>query len=218
MALHALIFDFDGLILDTEVSEFTTVREAFADHGLELTLQAWQRRVGRADHAHWLDELEELYGRPLPDRDGVRQKRMQRHHAMIELEVIRPGVVELLAEAASLGVPAAVASSSSRGWVEGHLDRLGVLDRFLAVVTRDDVERAKPWPDLFLEACRRVGANPERSVAFEDSHNGSLAAKRAGLYCVVVPNDITRDHDFSHADLIMTTLADVSIADLLARR
>lgn len=215
--IQALVFDFDGLILDTEVPEFTTVRETFEEHGQQLLLEDWRERIGRADQPHWLDWLEELHGGPLPDRDGVRQRRIQRHHALIALNEIRDGVLDLLAEADGLAIPAAVASSSDTDWVEGHLGRFGLLDRFATIVTRDHVERAKPWPDLFLEACRRVDADPSSAVAFEDSHHGCVAAKAAGLYCVVVPNDITRGHHFDQADLVVDSLADVTIRALGSR-
>lgn len=217
MFLKALVFDFDGLILDTELPEYKTVRETFAAHGLSLSLEDWQHRVGRADLLHWLDWMEELLGTPVPDRDDVRVRRLERHHQLIAENDILPGVLDLVDEAASERIPVAVASSSPSDWVEGHLDRLGVLDRFTTIVTSDHVERAKPWPDLFVEACRRCGAPTESSVALEDSHNGSIAAKAAGLYCVVAPNDITRDHDFDHADWIVDSLAEVTLDRLRSR-
>jgi beta-phosphoglucomutase-like phosphatase (HAD superfamily) len=98
--------------------------------------------------------------------------------------------------------------------VEGHLDRLGLLDRFAAVRCRDHVERAKPHPDLFTAALAAVGATPERSVALEDSHHGCSAAKAAGMFCVVVPNEVTRIQTFDHADLVVETLADLSLEQL----
>jgi putative hydrolase of the HAD superfamily len=154
--------------------------------------------------------LEEVVGRPVADREGVRLRRLERHHALIAENDIRPGVRELLDDAVAHGIPAAVASSSDSAWVGGHLERLGVLDRFAAVVTRDDVARAKPWPDLYLEACRRLAADPSLSVAFEDSHNGLLAAKAAGLRCIVVPNDITAGQDFTAADDVLPTLPELA--------
>lgn len=217
----AVVFDFDGLILDTEVPEYTTVAEVFEAHGVPLPLERWVSVVGRADNPHWLDWLETELGEPLADREAVRLARVARHHAMIAEEVVLPGVVALLDAAAGHGVPAAVASSSPRDWVEGHLERLDLRSRFAAVLTIDHVERGKPWPDLYLAATRAVGADPVRSVALEDSANGCAAAKAAGLACVVVPNDITRGSDFSAADLAVASLAEVDLAalgDLVATR
>jgi beta-phosphoglucomutase-like phosphatase (HAD superfamily) len=107
-----------------------------------------------------------------------------------------------------------VASSSPFSWVGGHLERLGLLGRFAAVRTKDDVHRAKPWPDLFLAAVAAVGAEPANAVAFEDSHHGARAAVDAGLFCVVAPNPVTRAQDHSHAHLVVDSLADITLADL----
>ena len=137
-----------------------------------------------------------------------------RHHGLIAAEVVRPGVVTLLDEATAAGIPVGVASSSTVEWVEGHLDRLGVLDRFDVVRCRDHVERAKPSPDLFVAALAALGADPARSVALEDSHHGCTAAKAAGMVCVVVPNDVTRSQSFDHADLVVESLTEVSVAAL----
>ncbi len=213
VSLEALVFDFDGLILDTEWPEYSTVREEFEAHGLSLALEDWQEIVGRANNVHWFDWLESELGTSL-ERSVVIERRRRRHHALIAAEEIRPGVLALLDEARAAGVPVAVASSSSVEWVEGHLGRLGVLEHFTAVRCRDHVERGKPHPDLFLAALESVGADPARSVALEDSHHGCTAAKAAGMVCVVAPNDVTRSQRFDHADLVVESLADVSLASL----
>lgn len=213
--IDALIFDFDGLILDTEWPEFATVREEFAAHGVALELAEWQQIVGRADHPHWFDWLQSEVDVAL-ERTTIVERRRERHHALISAEQVRPGVVELLDEAFDAGIPVGVASSSSAEWVEGHLGRLGLLERFTAVRCRDHVELAKPHPDLFLAALAAVGADPARSVALEDSFHGCSAAKAAGMTCVVVPNDVTRTQTFDHADLVVPSLAEVSL-DRLTR-
>jgi HAD superfamily hydrolase (TIGR01509 family) len=215
VTIDALIFDFDGLILDTEWPEFATVRDEFGEHGVELLLDDWRDIVGRADHRHWFDWLEEEVGRSL-DRDAVIARRRARHHQLIAEQVILPGVAELLDEADAHDVPVAVASSSSHEWVSGHLDRMGLLDRFTAIRCRDHVERAKPFPDLFLAALAALDVDPERAVALEDSHHGCSAAKAAGLLCVVAPNEVTRGASFEHADLVVASLIDVSLASLTA--
>ncbi|MCC5951802.1 MAG: HAD-IA family hydrolase [Acidimicrobiia bacterium] len=207
MAPDALVFDFDGLILDTETSEFETIAAEFATHGLTLDLATWQQFVGRADHPHWLDQLEALLGRPLDDREAVRARRVTAHRARVAQETVRPGVEALLDAAAAQGRPVAVASSSTTSWVEPHLERLGLRHHFEVVICRDHVERAKPWPDLYLAAVAAVDADPARSVALEDSHHGCAAARAAGLACVVVPNTVTRSQDFAHASLVAECLS-----------
>ena len=215
MDLDALVFDFDGLILDTEWTDYVSVSEAFTDHGVELPLAEWRAGVGAIDPRHWSAWLEDLVGRPI-DRETVRAKRLARHHALVAEERVRPGVVKLLDEAAAAGIPVGVASSSGRSWVVPHLDRLGLLPRFGAVFSRDDVERPKPAPDLYLAATAALGARPSRSIAFEDSAHGATAARAAGLRCVVAPNRMTADQDFTPADLVVSSLAEVRLADLVA--
>ena len=209
MTPQALVFDFDGLILDTETAEYDTVAAAFADHGVPLPLHRWQDVVGRADHPHWLDWLEAELGRPVPDRTAVLERRRAAHHVRIADEVVRDGVVALLAEAERRRVPVAVASSSPRSWVEPHLERLGLRGHFGVVRCRDDVDRAKPWPDLYLAVTAELGVCSARCVALEDSHHGARAAQAAGLACVVVPNRITAGTDLAHADVVLASLADL---------
>jgi HAD superfamily hydrolase (TIGR01509 family) len=208
--VRALVFDFDGLILDTETCEFTSVQEEFEVHGVELPMDEWLEIVGRGDNRHWCDWLEEVVGEPV-DRDVVIERRRVRHHALIAEQVLRPGVLDLLDEARRARVAVTVASSSPRAWVEGHLRRLGIREHFHAVRCVEDVAHAKPAPDLFLAALEAVGVVPSQAIAFEDSHNGSRAAKAAGIYTVVVPNDLTRQQTFDHVDLVLDSLADFPI-------
>jgi HAD superfamily hydrolase (TIGR01509 family) len=210
MEIRALVFDFDGLILDTESSEFETVAAEFAAHGHELPLVEWLEIVGRADHRHWFDWLEEVAGRPL-EREVVVARRAAAHRESVGRQVVRPGVVELLEHARRSRLSVAVASSSSREWVEGHLRRLGLFEYFHAVRCRGDVARAKPAPDLYLSALEALGVTAAQAIAFEDSHHGSQAAKAAGIYTVVVPNDLTRTQAFGHADLVLESLADFPV-------
>ena len=216
MAVGAVVFDFDGLILDTETPEYETIRDEFAAHGVALPLEEWQQVVGRVDHPHWLDRLEAALGRPVADRTAVLERRRAAHHRHIADQHVLPGVEALLDEAEARRVPVAVASSSPTDWVEGHLERLGLRPRVAAVRCGDQVPRAKPWPDVFLAALDAVGVPADRAVALEDSHHGSRAAAAAGLACVVVPNPITRGQDVDHADLVVGSLADLRWDDLVA--
>jgi putative hydrolase of the HAD superfamily len=127
---------------------------------------------------------------------------------------VRPGVVALLEQASEAGVRLGVASSSPRDWVEGHLAERGLRHHFEVVFSRDDVERAKPDPALFRIATEALGAEPARTVALEDSHHGVSSAKAAGLWAVACPNRITSGLDFSHADLVVGSLAEVDLPRL----
>jgi HAD superfamily hydrolase (TIGR01509 family) len=211
--IDAYVFDFDGLILDTESSAYHSIAEEFAAVGLEFELATWQRCIGVGWAIDWIDELERRCPTPIDRAAVLERRRARKNELLVGCEVL-PGVVQRLEEARAHGLGVAVASSSPRDWVESHLDRFGLLARFDAVLTRDDVDRTKPAPDLFLAAAASLGADPTRSIAFEDSHNGCLAAKAAGMVCVVAPNAITASQDFSHADLVVSSLAEVDVAAL----
>ena len=136
---------------------------------------------------------------------------------MILAEPMLPGIVENVDAAKSLGLLLGVASSSTRDWVSGHLERLGILDRFDCMRCRDDVANAKPAPDLYVAVLECLGVAAVEAFAIEDSPNGVLAAKRAGLRCVAIPNPITARLDLSQADIVLDSLAEVTLPDLLAR-
>ncbi len=213
MALDALVFDFDGLIVDTEWPEYRSVAEVFEDHGLTFPPQDWVHVIGSSWDVDWVGDLEGRLGRPV-DRDALQARRRARSRELrVDLAPL-PGVVELIDAAAAAGVALAVASSSSRDWVEGQLELLGLLERFALTRCLDDVERAKPAPDLYLAACTALGVDPARALALEDSANGTTAAKAAGMSCVAVPNRLTRYLDLSHADLVVESLAHLDVSTL----
>ena len=217
--MDALVFDFDGLILDTESPMFTVTAAVFDDHGVHLDAARWATEIlGTADHPHWTEMLAERLGRPLDDLDELMAARNLRYHEALATEAVRPGVVELLTEASDRGVPCVVASSSPREWVEGHLERLDLARWFAGVRTRDDVEpgRTKPAPDLFLAACVAAAAEPGRSVALEDSPNGVAAARAAGMKVVGVAAGLTSELPLDGADLVVPSLADVTFEGLAA--
>jgi HAD superfamily hydrolase (TIGR01509 family) len=214
--MKALVFDFDGLILDTESALFAATAVTFAEHGLDLDAGWWTTDIlGTADHPHWTEILTERAGRPIDDLAAVEAARNERYHEALALEAIRPGVVELLEEAAEAGVVCAVASSSPRYWVAGHLERLGLDHHFAAVRTRDDVGpgRSKPAPDLYLAACAAVDVDPADAVALEDSPNGITAARAAGLAVVGVAAGMTAGLPLL-ADLVVAGLDELTLEGL----
>lgn len=210
--ISAIIFDFDGTIIDTESSEFVTVQEVFRRHGHDYSLTSFQEIIGRADGRHWADVLQDRTG-PLDDIDEIRSRRGQAHHELIARSEVRPGVMELMARAEQRDRALAVASSSPTWWVEKHLTDRQLAHRFRVIATRDHVERAKPWPDVFLVAAERLEVEPEACLVVEDSHHGVAAAKAAGMVCVAVPNPVTESSDLSAADLVLDSLADLPYAD-----
>jgi HAD superfamily hydrolase (TIGR01509 family) len=215
--VRALVFDFDGLILDTEIPVLQSWQRVYEEHGVELPLDTWLETIGTADHDFDpFGHLQELVGRQL-EREPLQADRIRHRDSILHAQDTLPGIREYLAEAHQLGMKLAVASSSRRLWVEGHLERLGIHQHWDAVKTADDVQRTKPDPELYRAAVDALGVQPSEAVAFEDSENGVRAAKAAGLWCVAVPAPLTADMDFTLADLRVGSLAELSLAELLAR-
>ena len=213
--IRALVFDFDGLILDTEVPVMESWRRVYRSHGVELPMATWLETIGTADHDFDpFQHLQELLGRSL-DPEPLQAARILHRDAILHAQETLPGVRDYIAEGHRLGLRLAVASSSRRSWVTGHLERLGIHEHWDAVLTADDVKRTKPDPELYLAAVEAVGVEPGQAVAFEDSENGLKAAKAAGLYCVAVPAELTMKMDFSLADARLTSMSDRPLGELL---
>ena len=212
--IRAIVFDFDGLILDTELPEFQSWQEIYAAHGCTLPFAVWARGIGTTEAFDPYAYLEEQLGRAV-DREVVRLQQRQQCDARIAAQAVLPGVHDYIAEARRLGLQLGVASSSSRAWVSGHLTRLDLQQHFVCITCRDDVPRTKPDPALYRAALAMLGVRPEEAIALEDSPNGILAAKRAGLFCVAVPNVLTCQLPLGQADLQLPSLAALPLPALL---
>ena len=211
-----LIFDFDGLILDTEAPAYESWQHVYEAHGRHLEFATWATCIGTDDTFDPHALLEARLGHAL-DRTEVQARRRARFAELIARQDIRPGVRDYVAEARRLGLRLAVASSSSRDWVAGHLDRFGLLECFDVLRCAGDVARVKPDPALYRAVLTALEVGPGEAVAFEDSPNGIRAARAAGIFCVAVPNPLTADLDLGHADLRLRSLAELSLPSLLAR-
>jgi HAD superfamily hydrolase (TIGR01509 family) len=213
--IRALIFDFDGLILDTETPMRRSWEEIFGEHGLVVSDARWARLLGAtADPPEAYEMLEAHLGTSI-DRFALHARRMKRELQMLASEQVLPGVRALLADAHSSDLKLALASSSERSWVEGLLHQHGLLSSFDAIVCAEDVACTKPAPDLYLEALRRIGVSSFEAVALEDSEHGVAAARSAGIFVVAVPNRVTACLDFDLADLRIESLADCPLSDLI---
>jgi HAD superfamily hydrolase (TIGR01509 family) len=214
--IRALVFDFDGVILDTETPDFVSWREVFVSHGVELTMDAWAQGIGTApgsfDPYSHLASLTSV----TVEVETIRSYRRARNDALIAVEVVRPGIETWLTDARSAGLALGIASSSPSEWVEGHLLRLGLREPFACIRCRDHVTHAKPAPELYLAACAGLGVQPGEAIAIEDSPNGIAAAKAAGLFCVAVPNGITSALDLSAADFFAPSLAEATLEGVIA--
>jgi len=211
--IRALVFDFDGLILDTE----TPVIEAWAQlherAGLQCDRRAALDLIGEVDHDFdpWTSFNIDV------DRTVLEQEHRVLTRAITRQQPLLPGVRERLDEARQLGLQLAVASNSSHRHVDGHLQRLGLFEYFSAIRCRDDVARGKPEPDVYRAVIDVLTIAPNEAIAFEDSKAGTIAAKRAGLHCVAVPNGCTHHHDFAQVDLRLGSLAELSLSELIKK-
>ena len=211
--LRAFIFDFDGLILDTETPLIDAYAEVHAAHGVSFDRVAFLLSVGHADYS-----FDPWHGfSPHADRAALEiERRARKEKLMLRLQIL-PGVEALIDSARTHGLRLGVASNSPHSRVDAHLTRLGLFARFDFIGCREDVPSPKPEPDLYKLVLNRFGLRAHEAVAFEDSHTGSLAAKRAHVWTVAAPNESTAHHDFSHVDWLVASLADVDLPKLRTR-
>lgn len=216
--IHALIFDFDGLILDTETPEFDVWQNIYQEHGFELPHDEWGKIVGGYGFSDF-DAAEHLslltQGRL--DSVSLRARHTSESHRLTLSQPILPGVVDTIHAAKRLELKLAIASSSPHSWVDTHAKRLGVFDYFDVVICADDVGagRTKPNPDLFLLALRQLQVRKEAAIVLEDSPNGVKAANSAGIFVIAVPNPVTSLLSIHGANLTVRSLADLSLPELL---
>ncbi|MGD8404121.1 MAG: HAD-IA family hydrolase [Anaerolineales bacterium] len=226
MKIKALLFDFDGLILDTETPEFQVWQAIYREYGQEFPAEQWGQIVGGGGEPHFdaAGHLVELAGDGL-NADLLRARHKIESEAWVLQQPVLPGVMEYLDDAQQLGLRLAVASSSPHSWVDTHLARLGLVDRFPSasgrgfdvIICGDDVPpgRTKPYPDIFLKALDAISVNADEAIVFEDSPNGVKAARMAGIYVVSVPNPMTAMLKTDGANLALSSLADMSLGKLL---
>jgi HAD superfamily hydrolase (TIGR01509 family) len=216
-SLDALVFDLDGLIVDTESVVQNVWLSIFERHGCSFTEEEWSHVVGGEGDFRPLDVLHERSRGPVVGVASLLETIQTQIEVRLEGIAPLPGVVSWMEDARTLGVHVGVASNSPRAWVETRLNQAGVRDLIDAVSCRDESENAKPAPDIYLKACDRLGVAPHQSVAIEDSRTGVASAKAAGLRCIAVPNGLTRRHDLSAADLIVDSLASVDFSEAIKR-
>jgi HAD superfamily hydrolase (TIGR01509 family) len=212
--IKALVFDFDGTILDTETQHYNAFQEMYKEHGSELPLEVWGECIGTHSGFNPYEYLEEQINKKL-NHEELRIKKTERALALIKEQKPLPGIENYLKAAKEMGLKIGLASSSSRQWVMEHLERIGLSHYFEVIKTADDVEKVKPDPALYLKAVDELGVRPGEAIAFEDSVNGSLAAKKAGLYCVAIPNPVTRHMQFDEVDHQMESIAELELAALI---
>jgi len=220
LTINAVVFDFDGLILDTEYPRFVAWKETYEQYGCVLEDADWHRTIGTKDaldlYALLLERAADR-AHTIPPENEVRATKTARELELIAAEKALPGVLDWLDDAARLDLGLAIASTSPPNWVEPHLDRLNIRHRFSVISCWAEPLRPKPAPDVYLAAIDRLGVDAADAVAVEDSPNGVAAAKAAGLFCVAVPNQLTGQLDLSGADVVVPSLAELPLTQLARR-
>lgn len=213
--LKALIFDFDGLILDTETPDLQAWQEIYNRYGQKLSLQTWGQIIGGTGNSDFepVSNLENILGYPI-DKKSINQLARKLSDDAILLQPILPGARNLLEAAKKKHYRLAIASSSPHAWVDNHLKRLGLFDYFEAILCGDEVIRTKPDPALYLAALRALKVQASEAIVFEDSPNGIQAANSAGIFSVAVPNPLTAQLGVDHARLVFSSLEEVSLDKL----
>lgn len=217
MTVKTLIFDFDGLILDTEYPIYQAIQNVYQRYGVELPLSEYTYCIGSyEDEDTFLRNLEEKINHTL-DRALLKQEIQLSVKQDVNREQALPGVASVLEQAKNLGLQCVIASSSGYEWVNTHLERLRLRHYFSSLSTADEVEYVKPNPELFLLALNKSKSLPQEAIVFEDSVNGIQAALKAGIYRVAVPNRITCDLDFSNANVVLNRIDEIPLPDLLKK-
>ncbi|MCC6894000.1 MAG: HAD family hydrolase [Anaerolineae bacterium] len=217
--IRAIVFDFDGLIIDTESADYHSWVELYQSYGCDLPFSVWEAVIGKGNDHITFDPcvyLEEQLKRAV-DHAAVRTARRTRLLDMVAAQPILPGVENYLAEAKHLGLKIGLASSSGCEWVKGNLTRVGLIHHFDCIRCADDVKHTKPDPELYLAVLSALDVQPQEAIALEDSANGALAAKRAGMCCVAVPNAMTHKLNFDHVDFRLNSMLDIPLSELIAQ-
>jgi len=215
--IRALIFDFDGLILDSEGPIYQTWEEIYQSFGQHLPLDLWVTIIGTSEPLFDpLTHLEDLLGYSL-EAAFLEAQRRKRQTELIQAQPVMPGVIDYLRTARRLGLKIGLASSSPDAWIYGHLERLGLLADFDCIRTGSMVQPTKPDPALYLSVLAAFGLQGSEAVAREVSAHCIAAAKQAGLYCVAVPHALTQHLDLAQADLRVASLDEMPLEKMLAR-
>jgi HAD superfamily hydrolase (TIGR01509 family) len=213
--IRAIIFDFDGLIIETEEASYKSWQDVYQSFGYSLPFSTWAAMVGttRSDFDPLL-ELQKLV-KDHVNWEMIESQRKVIENRLIEAQPILPGADKYLRDARQLGLKIGLASNSSCDWVTRHLTRIGLLDCFDYMSTSDEVQHLKPHPELYLSALNGLTVRANEAFALEDSPIGICSAQAAGLYCVAVPNVLTSMMDTTHADLKLNSLSEMPLEELL---
>ncbi len=214
--LKAVIFDMDGVIIDSEPTHMKLESETYKELGIEVSREEHHTFVGTTSHYMW-EALKNKYKlnqtlKELVEHDrNIYFKYLQSDECEI---ILIDGVKELIKDLNANGVKLAIASSSPLNVIESIAKKFQIEEYFEVFVTGDNVKRSKPEPDIFLFASEKLGVSPKKCVVIEDSHNGVLAAKKAGMKCVGINSDPEGSQDISMADIVINSFNEVNYEKL----
>ncbi|MWV43260.1 HAD-IA family hydrolase [Paenibacillus sp. HJL G12] len=215
--IKAVVFDFDGLMVDTETPAYHAFCKVYGEYGKELPLEMYAQCVGTSfDVFNPYTYLAEILQHTV-DPEVIRKQVDVRYKEMLQHIQPRPGVVEYLSEAKELGLKIGLASSSYFNWLEPYLTKFDLHGYFDSINTADLVQEVKPNPELYLLSLRKLEVEPEEAISFEDSLNGFTAAKKAGLHTVIVPNEMTSTFPFEDYDLKIPSMESMGLKEVILR-
>ncbi|WP_274363864.1 HAD family hydrolase [Paenibacillus thermotolerans] len=213
--IKALLFDFDGIILDTETIEYKAFQEVSRDYQIEMTLEQWGQWAGMVGVRRKAADYVAERAKDAFDAESFQRRFIECYDKLASQLTVFPGIIEIIEEARQSGLKIALATSSNFEWSGGFLKKYGLLPYFDLIQTRDNVTHVKPHPEIYQAALRGLGIEPHEAIAFEDSPVGSKAAKAAGVYCIVVPSTVTKHYSFEHADAVVPTLGGRTLQELI---
>jgi len=204
---YGVIFDLDGVLIDSEGLYYRAYSEVLKPHGVSVTREEYEEHwIAQGTGPEYIVAKHKLSISP----DELRQLRSPVYLQLLETEItLMPYVEEALSRLAP-HFALTVATNTNREHLDFVLRRVGI-DRFFPVtVARQDYKGAKPLPDAFLTAAEKLGLHPARCVVIEDTYKGVMAAVNAGMACIAVPNEYTLRNDFSRANLVLLSLAELT--------
>ena len=218
MKIKSVVFDFDGLILYTETPELESWEPVYQESGVHFPIKEYIKNIESVfnDNAPIQYLIEKLSNEKIP-QSRIQQKFNELKSHLIEKEPPLPGVLDHLKEATSSGLRIGLASCSDSTWINCHMNRLGLRKYFYCILTKDDVKKAKPSSEIYLLSHSRLGLNNSEVIILEDSPNDMSAAKSAQLFKIAIPNQTTKSFNFKKADIVLNSLSDISLLELIKR-
>lgn len=215
--VHAIVFDMDGVLIDSEPLHLLAYQKFLFDFGLTFLEKDNQNFLGMKD-LDCAKHLVEHHKLSITAQEFVARKESVLHQLFLDQLKMQPGVKQTLENAHKLNIPAVIASSATMPTIELVVDLTGTRKYFRHLCSGDEVPNGKPAPDVFLLAAERLGVKPSECLVIEDTFNGVCAAKAAGMMCIAIPCQATRHQDFAHADLVLASMEEVKLEELIAPR